>query len=250
MQQGGLLAPAMPPRGLLSGAATDQRPGLLNTLSLGLSPVPVLGDILGLLSDAKMYRDDPSSRTWTNYGLTALGALPFVPPAASGVGRAAEKIAPVAKRAVDDAVTWFHGSPDEEFTAFDRAKAGSGASKGVIGSGGEVYFADTPEHAAQYGKPRAFNVHGDFAHADAQSELEEWAKEMGFANAQDMITQYYNGSLYHALDADNYFGLKLSEAKNAGKDGVIVDFGKLKDQDGYGGRVLVTHRYDNITPAK
>jgi len=57
--------------------------GLLDTAAVGLSPVPVIGDALGLAADFSRYMNDPSSRTPLNFGLTALGALPFVPPAAA-----------------------------------------------------------------------------------------------------------------------------------------------------------------------
>ena len=60
--------------------------GLLDTAAIGLSPVPVTGDVLGLAADASRYINDPSSRTPLNFGLTALGALPFVPPASAIFG--------------------------------------------------------------------------------------------------------------------------------------------------------------------
>jgi len=57
--------------------------GLLDTAAIGLSPIPGVGDVLGLAADASRYINDPSSRTPMNFGLTALGMLPFVPPAAA-----------------------------------------------------------------------------------------------------------------------------------------------------------------------
>lgn len=47
--------------------------------------VPGVGDAAGLLADAVMYRDNPKQRTWKNFGVTALGALPFVPGAAHAI---------------------------------------------------------------------------------------------------------------------------------------------------------------------
>lgn len=47
------------------------------------APIPVLGDVLGLAADAKMYATEPESRTLANFGLTAAGVLPFVPAAAA-----------------------------------------------------------------------------------------------------------------------------------------------------------------------
>lgn len=54
--------------------------GLLDTASM-VAPSPA-GDVLGLLSDARMFAQDPSTRTPSNLGLSLLGLLPFVP----GVG--------------------------------------------------------------------------------------------------------------------------------------------------------------------
>jgi hypothetical protein len=49
--------------------------------------VPGYGDAVGLADDLKMYRDDPSSRTFTHYIMTAAGLLPFIPSVASKVRR-------------------------------------------------------------------------------------------------------------------------------------------------------------------
>jgi len=46
---------------------------------LGFSMLPVVGDAYGLANDIETYIDDPESRTWTNFGLTAASMLPFVP---------------------------------------------------------------------------------------------------------------------------------------------------------------------------
>lgn len=56
-----------------------------------MSLVPGLGDALGLAADAHRYATEPESRTWGNVGLTAVGALPFVPPMAAIVAPAVAK---------------------------------------------------------------------------------------------------------------------------------------------------------------
>lgn len=61
--------------------------GLLDTAAIGLSPVPVIGDVLGLAADASRFVNEPESRTPLNFGLAALGLLPFVPSAA-GISKA------------------------------------------------------------------------------------------------------------------------------------------------------------------
>ena len=78
------------PGGALNPEVTPQ--GLLDTASLATSPVPVLGDMVGLLADVNRMRD-PTERTWQNVGLLALGAVPFVPPMAGKLKKAA-KFAP------------------------------------------------------------------------------------------------------------------------------------------------------------
>jgi hypothetical protein len=53
----------------------------LSDAAVALSPIPVVGDILGGADDAAMYYSDPESRTLGNYGMSALGLLPFIPSA-------------------------------------------------------------------------------------------------------------------------------------------------------------------------
>lgn len=67
-------------------------PGMhvLDALALGLSPVPGVGDVAGLAADARRFIQEPESRTLTNYGLAALGLLPFVPPALAGAHKVLE----------------------------------------------------------------------------------------------------------------------------------------------------------------
>lgn len=59
--------------------------------------VPGAGDVIGLGNDFKMYLEDPSQRTWKNYGLTALGALPFVPSVASSIKHVDDALETTAK---------------------------------------------------------------------------------------------------------------------------------------------------------
>ena len=61
-----------------AAAAWDQS-NILQQAGLLASPVPVLGDALGLMGDLKMFYDEPDQRTPFNYGLSLMGLLPFVP---------------------------------------------------------------------------------------------------------------------------------------------------------------------------
>jgi hypothetical protein len=65
---------------IASGVAQWAQDNPLDAGALAVSPVPVVGDIAGLANDVRHYVNDPESRTWTNFGLSALGTLPFVPP--------------------------------------------------------------------------------------------------------------------------------------------------------------------------
>ena len=76
------------PRNQLTGQ------GLLDVAAAGLGPVPLLGDAMGLLADSSRFYNDPNSRTPLNFGLAALGALPFIP----NVGPMAKKLTPREKQ--------------------------------------------------------------------------------------------------------------------------------------------------------
>lgn len=67
---------------------------LLDYAALGLSPVPIAGDAVGLLADGYRMASDPAERNWLNAGLMAAGALPFVPSmgAIKGAMRAADSV--------------------------------------------------------------------------------------------------------------------------------------------------------------
>jgi hypothetical protein len=65
---------------IASGVAQWAQDNPLDAGALAVSPVPVVGDIAGLANDVRHYVNDPESRTWTNFGLSALGTLPLVPP--------------------------------------------------------------------------------------------------------------------------------------------------------------------------
>ena len=99
--------------------------GLLDTAAIGLSPVPVIGDALGLAADASRFYNEPESRTPLNFGLAALGMLPFVP---SGVGAVKkmtqyEKAHEVAQKNAALPVSQGGLGLPPNNTAMDRAKA-------------------------------------------------------------------------------------------------------------------------------
>jgi len=58
----------------------------LDKAALATSPVPVVGDVVGIGADAYRFSNDPSSRTPLNFGLAALGLLPLIPAAGAAAG--------------------------------------------------------------------------------------------------------------------------------------------------------------------
>lgn len=95
------------PGGALNPEVTKQ--GLLDTAAIATTPVPILGDAIGLAADVKRLKDNPQERTPMNVGLAALGALPFVPSLAG----------------------MFVGKGSKTWDALNAVKAQEMASKGV-----------------------------------------------------------------------------------------------------------------------
>jgi ADP-Ribosyltransferase in polyvalent proteins len=63
-----------------------------DTMALSTAPIPVVGDALGLAADVNRYLREPQSRTPLNFGLSALGLLPFVPAVAGTLGKGGAKL--------------------------------------------------------------------------------------------------------------------------------------------------------------
>jgi hypothetical protein len=64
---GGALNPEVTPSGLFSAA------------SVVASPVPIVGDVLGAVSDVNTFLKDPESRTPLNFALAGMGLIPMIP---------------------------------------------------------------------------------------------------------------------------------------------------------------------------
>ena len=69
----------------------------LDAASLSTAPIPVVGDVTGLLADFNMYANEPDSRNWFNYLFTAAGVLPLVP-GAMAIKKAREEAETFAKK--------------------------------------------------------------------------------------------------------------------------------------------------------
>lgn len=144
----------------------------------------------------------------------------------------------------------YHGTDAADLSAFDLSKTGDGATAGRWAAGykpePQVYLATEPSHAAAYGEHiHKFEINSPLLEKDAASELESWAKDMKYKNAQDMIDNYYDGNAYDALNADQYFADAVRQARAAGFPGTRVSFGDLKDsvsgQNRKVGDVIVLH---------
>lgn len=64
-------------RGLINWA--EDQP--LDAAALASTPLPIVGDVAGLANDVRHFYNEPETRTPLNFGLSALGMIPFMPPA-------------------------------------------------------------------------------------------------------------------------------------------------------------------------
>lgn len=162
----GLLGPVTANRNMLAQALRSRQKGpmelkpvtpqgLLDNAAMATSPVPIVGDVLGLAADANRFYNEPESRTPLNFGLAALGLIPFVPPLVSaGLGKFAQSqgktlsapsmLGPGKNQA---GAIVYHGSP-HKFDQFDSSKIGTGEGAQAYGYG--LYFAENPAVAKSY----------------------------------------------------------------------------------------------------
>lgn len=117
------------------------------------APVPVLGDVAGLFGDAAMYAAKPEERTLGNLGLTALGALPFLP----SIAGKAKKVG--ASLDISDAVR------SQRLIEQDYTR---GMWRGGAGVADGPHYTPDPEAAAAFAKR-----HG------AAGDVREYALRMG-----------------------------------------------------------------------
>lgn len=108
-----------------TGALGEMHP--LDQAAIATGPIPGLGDVVGLAADARMYYEEPETRTPGNYALTAAGMLPWVPPAVASVGamgylakQGGRANAPTSREAQRGALGDFE--PAEAVTAIDESK--------------------------------------------------------------------------------------------------------------------------------
>ena len=174
---------------------------LLQGASIAGSAVPVVGDLLGLAGDIQMYKEDPESRKWMNYLLTAAGALPIVPSLAYLMNRGGNA-APNAMRSPGNnqaGAIGYQGSP-HRFDALDPAKIGTGDGSQLFGHG--LYVAENPGVAGQYAQKLA-----------DRPQVLVGGEGMGPVTADDIIQAGRTGSM--ANDADKTVVARLSDRADA-----------------------------------
>ena len=155
----------------------------LNQAALATSPIPVVGDLMGLAADARMYASEPESRTAGNFGLSALGMLPFVPALATMRG--------------------FHAT-DNVFDAFDPSKRRTAK---------HIYFAVNPDDAKPYGRHMVeadiTGEIGDFTNLGVneyrvmQRAYEDHGLADHFESFDDFLEAFESGDMYQRF-ANSY----------------------------------------------
>jgi hypothetical protein len=198
-----------------------ENPLTLDHAALALSPVPVLGDVVGLGADAYDWYQHPDNRTLGNALLVGAGVLPFVPPVAAAgrqVGNAmldAMTTVPGSPSAQRGAITW-HGTPhrfvpteNNPLGEFDLSKIGTGEGAQAYGHG--VYLAEEPGVASSYKMSNdllASNIRlANYAMKRSRNNVEkakqlldeEGADSIGYAAEQ---YKYVRDNLDHLLSND------------------------------------------------
>jgi hypothetical protein len=225
-------------RGLLSHNPQQRVSGrqvadAMQAMGLLAAPIPVVGDVAGLLGDAAMYAAKPEERTAGNMALTALGALPFVPSVAGKAVRGADKFAEwfSGSKAVDASgapLRVFHGTA-QDFAAFDPAKVGQAMDSGKLGHG--FYFSSSPAWASNYADAAGKKAGGG---ANVMPSYLSLKNPLVLSGKGDVWTKLRAKSaelgvkadpvLDEAMTPNPEWSKAFSEAaKKAGYDGMILD---------------------------
>lgn len=128
------------------GAEGTGTQGMLNAAALATAPVPVVGDVLGLASDAYRMYENPDQRTPLNYGLAAAGALPFIP--AGGILSKTVSTLPPASNAQKTQIIGTLPTYEKAKAILDREVGAEGKTLDFgagLGEGAKVLKADTYE---------------------------------------------------------------------------------------------------------
>ncbi|ECI6681029.1 hypothetical protein EHE65_07280 [Salmonella enterica subsp. enterica] len=129
----------------------------------------------------------------------------------------------------------FHGSNESNLTELNTTAFGSGAFQRLDEVSrnqytAALYLTTSKGHAEVYGE---YIYECEMSYqpevVDFVEGLEQWAQESGYESAQQMIDDYYEGSVFHAVTADYEFEVLARRAIAEGKPAIIADFGSLID---------------------
>jgi hypothetical protein len=231
--------------------------------AMATAPIPVVGDIAGLVADADMYMNDPESRTLLNAGLTAAGLIPFVPAlsTAKKVGKTAGEVLQESSRAADLPMdqasrmkraeemgfdpekTWIHATDEPGIKEFDPLKRGdmtlgsaSDPAYGMTSLIGEYFNigSDALTKGGQGGSvlyPAKLPIDEDLKDVGSLSSLADdlryQAAEMG-VDIDDVDDLYYDlkpvtDKYVEKLKSEGYSGVKFSDEEYGGTSAAIFD---------------------------
>ena len=177
-------------------------------------PFPV-GDTIGLAADIEMYINDPASREWYNYLMTAAGLLPAIPALATIMNRYADAggvVRPMNAGNQEGMINAYHGSP-HDFDEFKATQIGSGEGAQAYGHG--LYFAESEDVAKQYrdvlAELKTFSATDDIAAEIARADGEGRSIEELIRNAKVSSPNDVVGHLRRAADLQDEFKPEFAE---------------------------------------
>lgn len=179
-QARGLLSHSGPPRGVTGRQMADAA----QTMGLLTAPIPIVGDVMGLLGDAAMYAAKPEERTWGNAALTALGVLPFVPSAAGKALGKADDIADMLKAKYANVDFSLLTSKSGPITLSKVVVPPELRNQGV----GTAFMQDLLNAADEQGRVVALSPSADFG--GNKAKLERWYKSLGFVPNKGRTIDY------------------------------------------------------------
>ena len=173
-------------RGLLSHTPQQRVSGrqvadAMQAMGLLASPIPVVGDVAGLLGDAAMYAAKPEERTAGNMALTALGVLPFFPALAGKLGKAG-KLLDVTDKDIYKAVREAMGGKVTEAEVRQAVAQYNAALPKAAGGLG----MDAANTAADRAKAQGFTVpafRGSQVEEATHTKPVWWSEDRDYANA-------------------------------------------------------------------
>ena len=229
--------------------------GLLDTAAIGLSPVPVIGDALGLAADASRFYNEPESRTPLNFGLAALGMLPFIP---SGVGAVKkmtqyEKAHEVAQRNAALPVSQGGLGLPPNNTAMDRAKAMGFDTSAYHGTNAEInafdpMMADTRRKTGTPNGAVVVSSNPNTANTYAGQSTDNWGNISGYSEGGNVIPLMINKGKNLSINAkgSNWGDIYSPRYPDAETTNEIADIAKAKGKDS----ATVKNVRDNATWSK